>query len=360
MPNSPTLKDVGHAAGVSYQTVSRVMNGVSSVKEETRQRVLDGANKLGFRPNQIAGSLRTNKSKAIGLVMSDVENVFFAEVVGGVEAAARSEGYSVLLANSSEDLEQERSAVLGLLGRRVDGLIIAPTDGDHSYLNALPPRFPLVAINRAITARECGAVLTDNKGGAELAVQYLVGRGHTKIGAITASSTLMTSRERLQGFRRGLKKAGLPVHHEWISTEGGFRPEMAQTAARGILSRDDRPTAIFASGNRIAEGALLAVRDLGLRRDRDVEIIGFDGVPWARLVEPPMPVIAQPAHEIGQRAVEMLLGMLRNDLTGFETVRLAPRLDVSQLSEPASFQNTAMSKEKSSRKRPGRVSQNRS
>ncbi|WP_457093544.1 LacI family DNA-binding transcriptional regulator [Microvirga sp. P5_D2] len=322
-----TLKDVGREAGVSYQTVSRVVNGTAGVKDETRKRVLEAAQKLGFHPNRVAHSLRTSRSKAIGLIMADIENVFFAEVVGGVEAEASRQGYSVILAHSSEELEREVRAVFGLMERRVDGLIIAPADGDHSYLKtALPQHFPLVAINRAITELDCGAVLTDNEAGARAAVQYLIDRGHEKIGAITASANLMTSLERLKGIKAAMKNANLPVREEWISTSGGFRPEIAQIAARNILTQADRPTAIFASHNRIAEGTLLALRELGLNRNRDVEVIGFDNVPWARLVDPPMPVIAQPAHQIGQRAVEMLLGLIHDNTATFETVRLSAEL----------------------------------
>jgi LacI family transcriptional regulator len=348
-PSAVTLKDVGREAGVSYQTVSRVVNGIAGVKEGTRKRVLEAAQKLGFHPNRVAYSLRTNRSKTIGLIMADIENVFFAEVVGGVEAEASRQGYSVILANSSEDLEREVRAVFGLMERRVDGLIIAPADGDHSYLKtALPQHFPLVAINRAIRELDCGAVLTDNETGARTAVQYLIDRGHEKIGAITASDNLMTSLERLKGFKAAMKNAHLPVHEDWISTSGGFRPEIAQMAARKILKLADRPTAIFASGNRIAEGTLLALRELGLNRDRDVEVIGFDNVPWARLVDPPMPVIAQPAHEIGQRAVKMLLGLIHDDAAAFETVRLLAQLishEIPRLEQPKKNVRTRKSDE---------------
>lgn len=331
---APTLKDVGKQAGVSYQTVSRVMNGSERVSPATRDLVIAAAQQLGFRMNRVAGSLRTNRSRTIGLVMSDVANLFFAEVVGGVEAEAALNHYSVILANSGEDLERERAAVMGLMERRVDGLIVAPAEGDHRYMERdLPERFPLVAINRMIDEFPCGAVLSDNEGGARLAVQYLIEQGHTRIGALAGSRGLMTSRERMTGFRNALKEARIPVRRDWIRF-GGLQAHSACAAALALLDSEDRPSALFATSNTIAEGALLAMRELGLQRNRDVEVIGFDDVPWARLVDPPMPVIAQDTHQIGRIAVRMLLGLIgRNGAEG-EIVRLPTRLMTNEIMLP--------------------------
>jgi LacI family transcriptional regulator len=331
----PTLKDVGKQAGVSYQTVSRVMNGSVQVSPATRDLVIAAAQQLGFRMNRVAGSLRTSRSRMIGLVISDVANLFFAEVVGGVEAEAALHNYSVMLANSAEDLDREMAAVVGLMERRVDGLIVAPAQGDHSYMRRdLPERFPMVAINRRIDEVPCGAVLSDNEGGARLAVEYLAGRGHARIGALAGASALMTSRERLTGFRAAMKKARLPIRRDWIRF-AGLRADTARAAALTLLEAEDRPSALFASSNTIAEGILLAMRELGLKRDSDIEVICFDDVPWARLVEPPMPVIAQDTHQIGRRAVRMLLGLIGKMEGSAEIVRLPTRLMTNEISLPA-------------------------
>lgn len=330
-PRAPTLKDVGRQAGVSYQTVSRVMNGSTQVSPATRDLVLSAAQQLGFRVNRVAGSLRKNQSQMIGLVMSDVANLFFAEVVGGVEAEAALHNYSVILANSGENLEHEKAAVIGLMEHRVDGLIVAPAEGDHRYLSEdLPANFPLVAINRMIEEVSCGAVLSDNEGGARAAVDYLISRGHTRIGALVGSVGLMTSRERLAGYRAALIDAGLAVHDEWIKF-GGLHADGACAAALKLLAADDRPSALFASSNAIAEGILLAMKQLGLQRNRDVEVIGFDDVPWARLVDPPMPTIAQDTHQIGRRAVRMLLGLIGKTERQTEIVRLPTRMVTNEV-----------------------------
>ncbi len=322
---SVTLKDVALKAGVSYQTVSRAINDFPDISPATRERVLGITQRLGYRPNRLAGSLRTNQTKVIGLVMSDVENVFFAEVVGGVESEARNRGFSVILANTDEDIERERQVVRSLLERRVDGLIIAPAEGDHHYLAAeLPRKFPIVAINRMIESVPCGGVMSDNEGGARSAVEYLVGRGHQKIGAIVASAGLMTSRERLAGFREGMKAVGLPVRSEWLAA-GSVWPEGARRAAIKIFSMRERPTAIMSGSSRLTLGIMLALKELGLRHGHDVEIIGFDNFPWAPLLDPPMPIVNQPTREIGLRSVRMVTDMI----AGIEThkvVRLPVRL----------------------------------
>jgi len=331
---APTLKDVGRQAGVSYQTVSRVMNWSPQVNPGTRDLRFRAAPQCGFTVNRVAGSLRKNQSQMIGLVMSDVANLFYAEVVGGVESEAALYGYSVVLVNSDEDIGREKAAVIGLMERRVDGLIVAPAEGDHRYLSEnLPENFPLVAINRMIDEVRCGAILSDNEGGARMAVEYLVRQGHTRIGALVGGIGLMTSRERLAGYQAAMKDAGLPVRDEWIGF-GGLHAGGACAEALKLLRPRNRPSALFASSNAIAEGILLAMKQLGLQRNRDVEVVGFDDVPWARLVDPPMPTIAQDTHQIGRHAVRMLLGLIGKTERHAEIVRLPTRMVTNEINAP--------------------------
>jgi len=327
-----TLKDVAREANVSYQTVSRAVNGFPEVSPETRARVLRIAERMGYRPNRLAGSLRTNQTKVLGLVMSDIENVFFTEIVGGVEAEAAQQGYSVILANTHEDIERERGVVTSLLERRVDGLIIAPAAGSNRYLVSLvPKKFPIVAINRSLEGVPCGAVLTDNVGGAQRGVEYLASRNHKRIGAIVGSPELMTSRERLQGFQAAMKVAGLTVRKEWISFAGVF-PEGGRRAAVKMFRTSERPSAVLTSSSRLSQGVLLGLKELGLHHGRDVEVIGFDDFPWAALLDPPMAVIAQPTQQIGRRAVRMLTEMISG--SGIPSlIRLPTRLITHQEAE---------------------------
>lgn len=308
----PTLKDVAKEAGVSYQTVSRAINARSDINAETRERIMQIIARLGYSPNRLAGSLRSKHTKVIGLIVSDLENSFHAEVAVGVEAEAESRGFSVILANSGEDLLRERQAVRNLVERRVDGLIIAPAEGDHSYINTeIPSAIPVVAVNRRLDADRCGAVLLENEAAARIAVEHLVSLGNSKIGAVIASPQLMTSTERLVGFRAALKAAGLSLRPEWVGAGRSImNPEGAKAAALRILSLPDRPTAFMTSSSRISEGVLLALQELGLKHGHDVHIIGFDRTPWATLIDPPMPVIEQPTRHMGREAMRMLAAMI--------------------------------------------------
>ena len=321
-----TLKDVAREAGVSYQTVSRAVNGFPEVSPKTSARIRKIAAQLGYHPNRVAGGLRTSRSKVIGLVLSDVENSFFAQVASAVEAEAASRGYSVILANSGESIEREKIAVISLIERRVDGLIVAPAEGSHAYLkDLLSARLPVVAVNRSMADFACSAVLTENNEGGRLAADYLIKRGHTRIGVVVGSFGLITSRERLAGFSAALRDAGIPVRHSWIGA-GGLFPDGARGAATRILSQADRPTALFASSNRISEGVLLALAELGLKRGRDLDVIGFDKTPWIRLVEPPLPVVAQQTDLLGVESVKLLLAIMNNEVSSPRTIRVPVQL----------------------------------
>lgn len=326
-PNRPiTLREVAKAADVSYQTVSRAVNDLPGINPETRSKVLRVVKELGYRRNSVAGSLRTNRSRAIGIVISDVENTFFGEIVQSVETEAYERGYSVVLANSSEDLAREQAAVGNLLERRVDGLILAPAGGSHDYLvTEAPANFPIVAINRALTERETASVLVKNSEGAREATEHLIRKGHRKIGALIGNLALMTSQERLAGFKEAMEAGGCDIRSEWIR-EGGIRRNTGRLAALEILSQPERPSALFASSGSLTEGALLAMRDLGLRHGFDIDLVGFDLTCWD-LLTPPVPILRQPTYEIGRRAVRLLLDMIEGKPITHKNIRLAGQLE---------------------------------
>jgi len=327
-PKKPvTLRDVAKEADVSYQTVSRAVNGLPGINPATRDRILELARKLGYRRNSAAGMLRTNRSRTIGVVISDIENTFFGQIVQAIETEAYELGYSVLLANSNEDLAREQVAIGKLLERRIDGIILAPAGGSHAYLaEDVPSELPIVTINRAVTERETGSVLVNNRECAKEATEHLLRKGHRSVAAMVVDQALMTSRERLSGFQDAMREAGLDVRPEWIR-EGGLRRDTARMAALGILSGQSRPTAFFTSSAMLTEGALLAMRDLGLRHGTDVDLVGFD-LGCCDLLSPPVPIIRQPTYEIGRRAIRMVLDMIEGRSVGGKEIRLKGRLEV--------------------------------
>jgi len=330
----PTLKDIALRADVSYQTVWRALHNATRIHPATRDHVLEVANALGYRPNRLAIGLRTNRSRAIGLVLPDVKNPVLAEITSGVENEATRRGYSVLLMNSYEDRERERRAVGALLERQVDGLILTPTRGEHAWLrHELPPRFPLVALIRPMPEVPCGTVLLHNRAAARAATAHLIAKGHDRIGAIFASLEFATFRERYEGFRDALRAHSLPLRPGWIRI-GEHRVETGYDAVIELFGRRDRPSALFAASGRLTEGALLALRRLGLRQGCDVAVVGYD-LSYAGLLDPPLPVVIQPNHESGRGAVAMLLDLVEGRVSKSPRLRLPLTLVLDHDSRPA-------------------------
>jgi LacI family transcriptional regulator len=302
-----TLKRVASEAGVSYQTVWRALHDAPGILPGTRTQVLEVASRLGYRRNVAASTLRTSRTNTIGLIVLDVENRFTSQLVGGVEAAATEGGYSVLLMNSADDVVRERRAVHALTGRQVDGIILNPSsDGDHSYLlRDLPAGLPLVSINRPIPGVPSATVESRHTDVA-LAAERLVEQGHRWIGGIFGEEGNTPFLHRRQALQRalGVIQGCSPL---WFR-HGPNTSAFARETIKAMLAPIDRPTALFVGGNRLTEGVLLGLRDLGLRQGIDLAVVGFD-LPYAGLLDPPMPVLLQPARDMGRLAVDTLFAM---------------------------------------------------
>lgn len=307
-----TLKDVARKANVSYQTVWRAVHDLPGILPSTREQVLLLANRLGYRPNRLAGSLRTKRSHTIGLVVYDVSNSYTAQLISGIECEASKRGYSVLLISSGDDIDRERKAVRSLLERGVDGLILsAAVHGDHRYLRSeLPPRFPFVAVNHAIEGISCATVAVRNRDAGKTAALHLLKQGHVAIAGLFRDLANPSGRERYEGFAQELRKAGVAVRRRWIQA-GTNTIEFGSQSVRNMFRAQQRPTALFASTHQLTEGALLGLHDIGLRHGRDVAVVGFD-LRYARLLDPPLPVLLQPAFEMG----ELTAGALINQVDG--------------------------------------------
>lgn len=302
-----TLKRVASEAGVSYQTVWRALHDAPGILPGTRTQVLEVASRLGYRRNVAASSLRTARTNTIGLVVLDVENRFTGQLVGGVEAAATECGCSVLLMNSGDDIGRERRAIEALTGRQVDGIILNPSSkGDHAYLlRDLPKGFPLVSINRAIPGVPSTTVESRHADMA-LATRLLVEQGHRSIGGLFGEAANTPFLRRRQALQRMLH--AMPGMPDLWFRHGPNTASFAREAIKAMLSMPGRPTALVAGGNRLTEGVLLGLRDLGLRQGIDLAVIGFD-LPYAGLLDPPMPVLLQPAAGMGRLAVDILVSL---------------------------------------------------
>jgi LacI family transcriptional regulator len=294
------ITDVASRARVSPATVSRVLNGVDSVEAERRERVLRAAQELGYRPNMLARNLRRQRVQMIAALVSDIENPHFAEMVRAVEDAAYSRRSRVLLCNTDESAEKQRSYIDVLAGERVSGVILVANDpAARNIAELLDLGIAMVAFDRPIRDPRADSVLIDNEGGARRATRHLLDAGHERIGFISGPLSVYTGAERLAGYQGELEEARL----EPIVGFGDFRVEGGHAAAQRLLAERPDVTALIAANNLMSLGALQALRERG---DSERALVGFDDPFWATTVEPALTTLAQPVRAMSDCAVELL------------------------------------------------------
>jgi LacI family transcriptional regulator len=303
----PTMKDVATAAHVSLKTVSRVVNDEPGVTPSTEQRVRAAIKTLGFRRNDSARLLRTGQAATVGLVLEDIGDPFYSALSRGVEGVARSRGSLLISGSSDADPGTERVLALALCARRVDGLIIVPTNSDHGFLlPEMTAGVPVVFADRPPVGIDADTVLSDNTGGAVSGTAHLIAGGHRRIGYIGDNPDIFTARERYQGYRSAMSAAGLPVAASWVAMGA---PTMAsvQEALERMLAGPEAASAIFCGNNRVS---VLALHVLAALR-QTVAMIGFDDFELADLLG--ITVIAQDTAELGRQAAELLFQRLGGD-----------------------------------------------
>lgn len=310
-----TLKDVAQQAGVSVATASRALTGHPSVSAKARELVLQAAAALGYETDQVARSMRTRRTKMIGLVVSTIENVFFTEVARAAEQTAHRYGYNLIVCNTEENPAQE-NIYLSLLDRQlVAGIVLAPAPGDATHLQAfIQRRLPIVLINRRLKHLPLPSVTCDDTEASRQCVTQLIREGRRRIAAITGLDHISTTQDRLDGYHLALRDAALPIDPA-MELSGQATFEGAYRAMHALLQRADRPDAVFVFNNLMTQGAVMATQDLGLRWPDDIDIAGFGAFQTARLYRPPLTLIDQPTRTMGERAVMMLIDQLehRND-----------------------------------------------
>jgi LacI family transcriptional regulator len=300
--STATMADVARRAGVSTATVSRVLAGVGPARPETRERVRSAAAALGFRPSGIARSLKTHTTRTIGLIVTDIENPYFPELVRAIEDAASASGFVVLLCNAANDPDREAGYLDLLVERRVDGVVIAASGlGDHHQEWLADAPLPVVLVNSAVAGVPLPAIASDNRGGGRMAVDYLLSIGHRKIGHLTAPARNIDGPDRLAGARDALREAGIP---EATLTVKVGAPDVSggQQAMQELMREAPETTAVFAYNDLMAIGAMRAVRALGQRIPDDVSVVGFDDVTLAAYVDPPLTTVGQSTAELGRWA----------------------------------------------------------
>lgn len=298
-----TIKDVAVRARVSTASVSRVLNGTGIVTEPTRQRVLRAAQHLCYTPHEAARSLITRRTRTIGVLLPDIHGEYFSELIRGIDRAARLIGLHLLVSSSHGDATEAAQALRSMHGR-VDGVLIMSPYLDGTLLNkALPAALPAVLLNTPDDTGRAPAFMIDDFGGAKAMVEHLRALGYQRIAHITGPESNYESNERLRGFRAALGRVQASTA---LVVTGTFTEESGYLAGRQLAGATPRPDAVFAANDMMAIGCLFALKQAGLRVPEDVALAGFDDIPIARFVSPPLTTVRAQTAELGRKSLELL------------------------------------------------------
>lgn len=325
-----TIKDVAAAAKVSTATVSAVVNDSAYVSPGLRARVLQAVRELGYAPSQLARNLRRGRSELIAIAVADLSNPFYARVVCAAEAAVAAWGYSLVVFNSDEKPEAEKRILGRVQMLHCEGLVLVPV-GEASHAGRRDPegrRMPTVLFGRVIDDDRLDAVTIDNFSASYQATSYLIDLGHTRIGTITGPMHLSTGKQRLEGMEAALRAKNIALDSRFVR-QGEFREEAAYSAARGLLTQAERPTALYVASGLMALGVMRAIADVGLRCPEDVSVASTDNIPGVRGLRPSLTRTEHPIVEMVNEAVRLLVDRIKANHRGEgRTVVFQPSLVV--------------------------------
>lgn len=307
-----TIKDIARETGLGLATISSYLNG-GNVREKNRIKIEAAIEKLHFEVNEVARGLKTNRTKTIGIILPELNNIFFSEIITAAEDLLRSHGYATMICDCRSDVKREEEAAEFLLHRRVDGLIMMPTGAEKKVFQRFKRSGkPIVLIDRRMEDGDCDCVLVDNEGAAYNAVNYLVKKGHQKIGMITGPAGVYTARERQNGYQQAmakLEKSGKEPEAK-LMARGDYTIAGGARAMRKLYEENPEMTAVFISNYEMTVGAMMEINDLGIKVPEQLSVIGFDNEDFARAIVPRLSIVTQPTQEIGQAAAKLLLSHL--------------------------------------------------
>jgi LacI family transcriptional regulator len=314
-----TIRDIARLAGVSVATVSKVLNNKPTVKPKLVQQVKQAVEALDYHPDQGARSLRVRHTFTAGMIVADVTNPFFTEVIRGIEQEAEVNGYSLILCDTNEDEELEKHYLTTLFSQRVDGVLLIPTSPRLALERHIQRRFPIVLIDRIPLDYTGAAVMTDNVAAAFEGTRHLIELGHRKIAIITGRLNLSNGLDRLEGFRKALEESHIALRDEFLQ-QGDFQSESGYQCTLKLMGLPEPPTAIFSCNNNMTLGLMRALGELRRQCPQDVSVLGFDDFEWSANFIPRLSTIAQPTYEMGKQAMQMLLRKLAARSSGEEVV----------------------------------------
>ncbi|MCD6318142.1 LacI family DNA-binding transcriptional regulator [Candidatus Aerophobetes bacterium] len=321
-----TLKDIGKEIGVSATTVSRALNDKPDISYETKQKIKEVAERLGYSPNALARSLKAKKTGSIGVLIADIADAFFAPIVKGIENTAREMGYSIILCDTSEEYEQEKIALEMMLEKRVDGLLITPSQTEYKDILELKRRkIPFVLIGRYFDLVESDYVITDDIKGAFSAIDHLIKKGHKKILFINGPNYISSAKERLVGYKRALQENAI-LFDKSLVKEDALKMEDGYRIMKEVLSSGTKFTAVFAYCDFVILGVMQALEEAKLKVPEDIAIVGYDDVAFARFLQVPLTTVHIPKYELGKEAMKLLKKKIEGEIKEPQNVILPTRL----------------------------------
>jgi LacI family transcriptional regulator len=329
-----TMKQVAERAGVSTSTVSHVINNTRVVSEDVRERVLALIAEMRYIPSAVARSLKNDKTQTIGMMIPNNSNPYFAELIQGIEDASFKLGYNIILCNAYDDAEKQAAYLRVLMEKRIDGLILVASGADESLGHLLATQnTPMVLVDREVEGVEADFIESDHEQGGYIATKYLLDLGHREIACVSGPIDLLPSRDRVVGYMRALKEAGLKFRLDYLvrsdfTSEGGFN------AFRQLLALKNRPTAIFASNDLMAIGGICAASEAKVRVPEELSVMGYDDIALASFSTPRLTTVAQPKYEIGEQTARMLVERIQGAALPPRREKLQTELVVRQSTAP--------------------------
>ncbi|MCP1383315.1 substrate-binding domain-containing protein [Runella sp. CRIBMP] len=328
-----TIKDIAKALNLSTSTVSRALRGSYEINPETKRLVMEYAERMNYRPNPIALSLKENRSRSIGVIIPEIANNFFSQAINGMESIAYNRGYHVVISQNHESYERELVSTQYLAQRRVDGLLVSLSgeSNDLEHFKELQTKgLPIVFFDRVPQDYITHKVIADNFAGTYEATEHLIKQGFRRIAHLTSPSWLSITYERLEGYKKALQNHDIPIEDSYIKycSHGGMIFEEVEQAVMELINHPNRPDAVFTAGDRLTTTCMSLIRREGLRIPEDIAIVGFTNLMTADLLNPALSAVRQPAYEMGQLATEFLIDLIEHPKATirFETKKLDTHL----------------------------------
>lgn len=325
-----TIHDVAKMANVSMSTVSHVINGTRNVNEDTAQRVRKAIDKTGYIPNVVARSLKQSSTRTIGVVITDIRNQFFVDVIHAIDEEARKEGYQVFISETEEDCKREFEIIKALCERRVDGIIYSPTIGMEKetieYLKRV--RIPVIMVDRVI-GRDFDWVGVESRESTREIMHFLIEQGHSRIAILAGFRGINTTEERVSGYQEAMAEAGYKVRKEWIIS-GNYRNEPVTEKVVQAMKGEHAPTALVAANNRMIYNAMEALQQMKLRVPEDVSMAAFGYAEWADYFKPRLTTLREPCWELGKQAYLLLKRRIEDESLPVQRICLMPKLEIRE------------------------------